>query len=97
MVRLNPRGTKTGRQLHSGRHLRTVSHYLLTLRTGSIVEDVVDPSNSMYYKFAILLLFQPFIKLRIIDSIVSPTDVCSQAADAIQALSRSYSIEKRTR
>jgi hypothetical protein len=45
----------------------------------------------MYYHFATLLLFRPFIKLRIIDSMVSPKDVCSQAADAIQALSRSYS------
>lgn len=55
------------------------------------MEDLVDPPNSMYYQFAILLLFRPFIKLRVIGSLVSPRDVCSQAADAIQALSRSYS------
>lgn len=47
--------------------------------------------SSMYYHFAILLLFRPLIKLRIIGSKVLPRDVCSQAADAIQGLSRSYS------
>ncbi|KAF4981649.1 hypothetical protein FZEAL_2589 [Fusarium zealandicum] len=45
----------------------------------------------MYYHFAILLLFRPLIKLRINGSKVSPRDVCSQAADAIQGLLRSYS------
>ena len=45
----------------------------------------------MYYHFAILLLFRPFIKLKIIGSGVSPRDVCNQAADAISALVRSYS------
>lgn len=45
----------------------------------------------MYYHFAILLLFRPLIKLRIIGSSVTPRDVCSQAADAIHGLSRSYS------
>ncbi|KAM3540279.1 hypothetical protein ARSEF1564_006798 [Beauveria bassiana] len=45
----------------------------------------------MYYHFAILLLFRPLIKLRIIGSKVSPRDVCSQAADAIQNLLKSYS------
>ncbi|KAM3505124.1 hypothetical protein MY11210_008087 [Beauveria gryllotalpidicola] len=45
----------------------------------------------MYYHFAILLLFRPLIKLRIIGSKVSPRDVCSQAADAIQSLLKSYS------
>ncbi|KPM36685.1 hypothetical protein AK830_g9874 [Neonectria ditissima] len=45
----------------------------------------------MYYHFAILLLFRPLIKLRIIGSKVSPRDVCSQAADAIQGLLKSYS------
>lgn len=46
---------------------------------------------SMYYHFAILLLFRPLIKLRIKGSSVSPRDVCSSAADAIQGLSKSYS------
>lgn len=45
----------------------------------------------MYYHFAILLLFRPFIKLRFIGSDVVPRDICSQAADAISALARSYS------
>lgn len=44
----------------------------------------------MYYHFAILLLFRPFIKLRMIGSHILPRDVCSQAADAIQNLTRSY-------
>ncbi|KAJ4017944.1 hypothetical protein NW752_001852 [Fusarium irregulare] len=47
--------------------------------------------DHMYYHFAILLLFRPLIKLRIIGSKVAPRDVCSQAADAIQGLLRSYS------
>lgn len=45
----------------------------------------------MYYHFAILLLFRPLIKLRIKGSGVVPRDVCYQAADAIQGLSKSYS------
>lgn len=45
----------------------------------------------MYYHFSILLLFRPFIKLEIVGSGVSPRDVCSQAADAIMALTNSYS------
>ncbi|KIH87367.1 c6 zinc finger domain containing protein [Sporothrix brasiliensis 5110] len=45
----------------------------------------------MYYHFAILLLFRPLIKLRIIGSRILPKDVCLQAADAIQGLLRSYS------
>lgn len=48
-------------------------------------------SHSMYYHFAILLLFRPLIKLRLIGSLVTPRDVCSQAADAISSLLRSYS------
>lgn len=45
----------------------------------------------MYYHFAILLLFRPLINLKILGSTVMPRDVCSQAADAIQGLMRSYS------
>jgi hypothetical protein len=45
----------------------------------------------MYYHFAILLLFRPFINLQITSSGVSPRDVCNQAADAIAALVNSYS------
>jgi hypothetical protein len=45
----------------------------------------------MYYHYAILLLFRPFIKLDIVGSGVSPRDVCGQAADAISTLTKSYS------
>lgn len=45
----------------------------------------------MYYHYAILLLFRPFIKMEIIGSGVSPRDVCGQAAEAISALIKSYS------
>lgn len=44
----------------------------------------------MYYHYAILLLFRPFIKLSLLGSSVSPRDVCNQAADAISALAGSY-------
>lgn len=44
----------------------------------------------MYYHCAILLLFRPFIHLRFLGSRVLPRDVCSQAADAILTLVRSY-------
>lgn len=44
----------------------------------------------MYYHFAILLLFRPLIKLKIVGSSILPRDVCTQAADAIQGLLRSY-------
>lgn len=45
----------------------------------------------MYYHFAILVLLRHFIKFRILNSLVSPREVCLQAADAIQSLSHSYS------
>lgn len=45
----------------------------------------------MYYHFSILLLFRPFIKLKIVGSGVPPRDVCNQAAEAISALVKSYS------
>jgi len=45
----------------------------------------------LYYHFAILMLFRPFVRLRIIASDVSPRQVCTQAADAISAIIRSYS------
>ncbi|EGX89057.1 C6 transcription factor (NirA), putative [Cordyceps militaris CM01] len=61
-----------------------------TLRLGHNFTPAVLFAH-MYYHFAILLLFRPLIKLRIIGSKVSPRDVCSQAADAIQNLLKSYS------
>ncbi|KAB5514912.1 fungal-specific transcription factor [Coniochaeta sp. 2T2.1] len=45
----------------------------------------------MYYHFAILQLFRPFIKLRLKDPHLLPRVICMEAADAIQGLSRSYS------
>lgn len=45
----------------------------------------------MYYHFATLLLFLPFIKLRITGSEISPREVCLQAANAIQDFLTSYS------
>ncbi|RKK64716.1 hypothetical protein BFJ69_g16586 [Fusarium oxysporum] len=45
----------------------------------------------MYYHFATLLLFSPFVKLRIIGSNVSPREVCLHAANAIQDFLTSYS------
>jgi len=44
----------------------------------------------MYYHYAILLLFRPFIRMEIFGSGVSPRDVCSQAADALSILVKSY-------
>lgn len=44
----------------------------------------------MYYHYAILLLFRPFIKLSLVGSAVLPRDICNQAADAISALTSSY-------
>ncbi|KAH7191427.1 fungal-specific transcription factor domain-containing protein [Fusarium oxysporum] len=45
----------------------------------------------IYYQFAILQLFRPLIRLRIIESQVSPRNVCLEAASAIQGLLTSYS------
>lgn len=44
----------------------------------------------MYYHFAILLLFGPFMKVGFLESTVSPTQICLQAADAIASLISSY-------
>lgn len=44
----------------------------------------------MYYHYSILLLFGPFIKLRILGSSLNPYEICVQAADAIASLLRSY-------
>ncbi|KAH8816772.1 fungal-specific transcription factor domain-containing protein [Xylogone sp. PMI_703] len=45
----------------------------------------------MYYHYAILLLFRPFIKLELVGSTVSPREICRQAGEAICALANSYS------
>lgn len=46
--------------------------------------------SHLYYHFAILSLFRPFIKLSLSNSKVSPHQICLQAADAITILLRSY-------
>jgi hypothetical protein len=44
----------------------------------------------MYYHFAILLLFRPFWNFEIFDSTTFPRTVCSEAAQSIFVLIRSY-------
>jgi len=44
----------------------------------------------MFYQYAILLLFSPFIKLRFANSVILPYEICIQAADAIRSLLSSY-------
>ncbi|KAH6664296.1 hypothetical protein B0J14DRAFT_552242 [Halenospora varia] len=44
----------------------------------------------MYYHYALLLLFRPFINLHILKSSVDPQNVCMQAADNILSLVQSY-------
>ncbi|KAF7862637.1 hypothetical protein EAF04_007510 [Stromatinia cepivora] len=72
------------------RYLRWYDSIPAALRLGHNFTPSVLFSH-MYYHYAILLLFRPFIKLALIGSGVSPRDVCNQAADAISALASSYS------
>ena len=44
----------------------------------------------MYYHFAILLLFGPFMKVRLLNSSVFPPEICLQTANAITSLVSSY-------
>lgn len=57
--------------------------------------DMIQPmaltSLSMYYHYAIMLLFRQFVKLRMVGSSILPHDVCSKSADAIRGLLHSYS------
>ena len=46
--------------------------------------------SSMYYHVAILLLLRPLIRYRYLQSVVSPRDICTQAAENITSLLRSY-------
>lgn len=52
------------------------------------VQSLTVPS--MYYQFALLLLFRPLTNYRITGSQVIPRHVCTQAADALQGLLASY-------
>ena len=71
-------------------YLRWYDAIPTTLRLGHNFTPAVLFAH-MYYHYAILLLFRPFIKLSFTSSGVSPRDVCGQAADAISALVNSYS------
>jgi hypothetical protein len=44
----------------------------------------------MYYHFAVIMLFRPFIKLRFLGSAVSPLDTCVEAANSISSLVQTY-------
>jgi hypothetical protein len=54
---------------------------------------VLQSSNdySLYYHFAVFLLFRPFIEFDIIGSDFTPRDICDQASHAISAIIKSYS------
>ncbi|KAA8567599.1 hypothetical protein EYC84_008074 [Monilinia fructicola] len=71
------------------RYLQWYESIPTALRLGHNFTPAVLFSH-MYYHYAILLLFRPFIKLSLLGSSVSPRDVCNQAADAISALAGSY-------
>lgn len=53
-------------------------------------ETLLIHASSMYYHFAILLLFRPFWNLEIFESTTFPRTVCSEAAQSIFVLIRSY-------
>jgi len=44
----------------------------------------------MYYHFAIILLFRPFLNLQFIGSSVSPREICTQAAESLTSLIQTY-------
>src|SRR5579871_630376 len=46
--------------------------------------------QSMYFYFAIVLLFYPVMELHFVGSNISPKEVCNNAADAIVSLIYSY-------
>ncbi|KAH7237916.1 hypothetical protein B0J15DRAFT_516500 [Fusarium solani] len=48
--------------------------------------------NSMYYQFAVLSLFRSSIKIDTAQPRISPPVICSQAANAIQSLVKSFSL-----
>lgn len=45
----------------------------------------------MFYHFAIIHLFHPFLDVQLVGAKLSPARICYQAADAIQGLLKSYS------
>ncbi|KJZ68989.1 hypothetical protein HIM_11616 [Hirsutella minnesotensis 3608] len=44
----------------------------------------------MYYQFCLLCIFRPLADLALVDSDVRPREICLQAAESIQMLSKSY-------
>lgn len=56
-----------------------------------VTHDFCANVISMYYHFAILLLFRPFAKFHLVSSNISPQEMCSQASNAITAIVNSYS------
>ncbi|KAG0649229.1 Nitrogen assimilation transcription factor nit-4 [Hyphodiscus hymeniophilus] len=84
------------RLLHSQDVLKIYTRYLAWL--DSLDDTIRLGGNStppaifmhMFYHFAILLVFSPFIKIRFIDSIIVPYEICSQAVNAILSLLSSY-------
>ncbi|CZT10552.1 related to nitrate assimilation regulatory protein nirA [Rhynchosporium agropyri] len=71
-------------------YIRWYSEIPETLRLGHNFTPAVLFAH-MYYHTAILLLFRPFVKLKITGSGVSPRDLCAQAANTISVLLKSYS------
>ncbi|KAH9211147.1 fungal-specific transcription factor domain-containing protein [Leptodontidium sp. 2 PMI_412] len=71
-------------------YIRWYSEIPTTLRLGHNFTPSVLFAH-MYYHTAILLLFRPFVKLSITGSGVSPRDLCTQAANTISILLKSYS------
>jgi hypothetical protein len=64
--------------------------YLSSLFPSFPSEKLLIHASSMYYHFAILLLFRPFWNLEIFESTTLPRTVCSEAAQSIFVLIRSY-------
>lgn len=64
--------------------------YLPSLFPSFPSETLLIHASSMYYHFAILLLFRPFWNLEIFESTTLPRTVCNEAAQSIFVLIRSY-------
>ena len=58
--------------------------------TQSNTNRLIKISSSIYYNFAVLLLFGPFITLRVLDSRLIPLELCVHAARTITSLLHSY-------
>ena len=83
MVQALARCVKARSRLYPSGSLCTVSRLEPLIDEGSCV-------NSLYYHYCILSLFRPFIKHLFPQFTVSPRDICSEAAENISSLTRSY-------